>query len=83
MTKSNNSFCSVGVMELRLLSLLILIDCFSCNSYPCLHFESLSNVINQESHVLLVKFGENLPRSFFEILKSPSFHSQDFKISKK
>ena len=27
---------------------------------------------------LFVKFGENLPRSFFEILKSPSFHSGDF-----
>ena len=83
MTKSNDSFCSVGVMELRVLNLLILIDCFLCNSYPCVLFESLSNVINQESHVLFVKFGENLPRSFFEILKSPSFHSRDFKISKK
>ena len=25
-----------------------------------------------------MKFGENLPRSFFETLKSPSFHSGDF-----
>ena len=27
------------------------IDCFLCNSYPCMLFESLSHVINQESHV--------------------------------
>ena len=58
------------------------IDCFLCNSYPCVVIESLSHVVNQESH-LFVKFGENLPRSFFEILKSPSFHSGDFKTSKK
>ena len=37
-------------------------------------FESLSNVMNQESHVFLWnKFGENLPRSFFEIY--PKFPS--------
>ena len=40
-------------MELSLLSLLILIDCFLCNSYPCVIFENLSHVINQESHVYL------------------------------
>ena len=38
-------------MELCLLNLLILIDCFLCNSYPCVLFESLSHVINQESHI--------------------------------
>ena len=27
-TKSHNNYCSVGVMELCLLNLLILIDCF-------------------------------------------------------
>ena len=27
------------------------IDCFLCNSYPCVLLESLSLVINQESHV--------------------------------
>ena len=27
------------------------IDCFLYNSYPCMLFESLSHVINQESHV--------------------------------
>ena len=50
-TKSHNNYCSVGVMELCLLSLLILIDCFLCNSYPCVFFENLSHVIKQESHV--------------------------------
>ena len=55
-------------MELCSLNLLILIDFFLSNSYLCVLFESLSQVINQES-CLFVKFGENLPRSFFEILK--------------
>ena len=41
----------------------MLIDCFLCNSYPCVLFESFSHVINQES-CLFVKFGENLPCSF-------------------
>ena len=50
-TKSHNDYCGVEVVELCLLNLLILIDCFLCNSYPCVLFESLSHVINQESHV--------------------------------
>ena len=45
------------------------IDCFLCNSYPCVLFESLPHVVNQKSR-LFVKFGENLPGSFFEILIS-------------
>ena len=49
--KIRNNYCSVGVVELYLLNLLILIDYFLCNSYPCVLFESLSHVINQESHV--------------------------------
>ena len=48
---SHNSYCSVGVIESCLSNLLILTDCFLCNSYHCVLFESLSNVINQESHV--------------------------------
>ena len=32
---------------------------------------------------LFVKFEENLPRSSFEIMKTPLFHSGDSKISKK
>ena len=37
------------------------IDCFSCNSYPCVLFdsiESLSHVINQESHVYTWNLGK-------------------------
>ena len=34
-TKNHNNYCSVRVIELCLLNLLILIDCFLCNSYPC------------------------------------------------
>ena len=48
---SHNNYCSVGVMEICLLNLLILIDCFLCNSYSCVLIESLPHVINQESHV--------------------------------
>ena len=48
------------------------LDKIFCES--CLLFESLSNVMIQESHVFLWnKFGENLPRSFFEIY--PKFPS--------
>ena len=53
---SHNGYCSVGVMESRLLNLLMLTDCFLCNSYHCVLFESFSNVLNQESHV----YSENL-----------------------
>ena len=66
-------------MELCLLNLLILIDCFLCNSYPCVLFESLSHVINQESHVYSWNLGKiylvyflkfwNLPRLTREISK--------------
>ena len=45
-------------MELRLLNFLILIDCFLWNSYPCVLFESLSQVINQESHVYSWNLGK-------------------------
>ena len=45
-------------MELCLLNLLILIDCVLCNSYPCVLFESLSHVINQESHVYSWNLGK-------------------------
>ena len=48
---SHNSYCSVGVMESCLLNLLMLTDCFLCNSYHCVLFESLPYVLNQESHV--------------------------------
>ena len=47
-------------MDLSLLNLLILIDCFLCNYYTCVLFESLSHVINQESHVYLWNLGKKL-----------------------
>ena len=50
-TKYHNNYCSIGFMELCVLNLLISIDCFCCNSYPCVLFEGLSHVINEESHV--------------------------------
>ena len=58
---------------------MILIDCFLCSSYPCVLFESLPHMINQESHVYswnlrkiyLVHFMKfwNLPRFTRVILK--------------
>ena len=90
--KYHNSYCSVGVMELCLLNLFILIDCFLSNSYPCVLLESLSHVINQESHVYSWNFGKiylvhflkfwNLKISRFSKSQKIS-KSQDFKISKK
>ena len=41
---------------------------FLCNSYPCVLFESLSHVINQESHVYSWNLG-NLPHSFFQLFQ--------------
>ena len=73
-----NNDCSVGVMKLCLINLLILIDCFLCNSYPCVLFESLLHVINQASPIFFVKFGINVPLSFSKILKSPSLHLGNF-----
>ena len=72
-TKSHDNYNSVGVMEFWLLNLLILIG-FCVILVTC---------DKPRITCLFVKFGENLPRSFFEILKSPSFYSGDFKISKK
>ena len=45
-------------MELFLLNLLILSDWFLCNSYPCVLFESLSHVTNQESLVYSWNLGK-------------------------
>ena len=70
-TKNHNNYCSIEVMELRSLNLLIMIDCFLCNSYPCVLFKSLSHVINQESHV----YSWNLWKVYL-------VHFMKFKISK-
>ena len=45
---NNNYKISQKVMELCLLNLLILIDCFLRNSDPYVLFESFSFVINQD-----------------------------------
>ena len=44
--KSHNNYCSVAVMELCLLNLLILGDCFLCSSYHCVLFESFISTRN-------------------------------------
>ena len=49
---------SVWFMESCLSNLLLLIDCFLCNSYPCVVFESFSHVINQESHLYSWNLGK-------------------------
>ena len=80
-TKSHN-YCSVGVMELCLLNLLILTDCFLCNSYPCVLFESLSHVINQESHVYSWNLGKIYLVHFLKIQNLPRFTGEISKFQK-
>ena len=72
-TKYHNNYCSVGVMELCLLNLLILIDCFLCNTYPCVPLESLSHVINQESHVCSWNLGKTYLVHFLKFWNLPRF----------
>ena len=77
--KKRNNYCSVGVTELCSLNSLIMIDCFLCNFYPYVLFESLPHVINQVPHlnswnlgkIYLVHFLKfsNLPRFTREISK--------------
>ena len=80
-TKSHN-YCSVGVMELCLLNLLILTDCFLCNSYPGVLFESLSQVINQESHVYSWNLGKIYLVHFLKIQNLPRFTGEISKFQK-
>ena len=81
-TKSHNNYCKVGVIELRLLNLLILIDCFLCNSSLVCYFRACHMRLTR-NHMFIREIWGNLPHSFFEILKSSSFNSGDFEISKK
>ena len=81
-TKSHNNYCSVGVMELCLLNLLILIDCFLCNSYPCVLFKSLSHVINQESHVYSWNLGKIYLVHFLKFWNVPRFTREISKFQK-
>ena len=81
-TKSHNNYCSIGVMELCLLSLLILIDVFLCNSYPCVLFESLSHVINQDSHVYWWNLGKTYSPYFLKFSNLPRFNREISKFEK-
>ena len=63
-----------------MLHLLILVDCFLCNSYPCVLFESLSHVINQESHVYSWNLGKIYPIHVLKFWNLPRFtRFQNFK----
>ena len=50
-----------------------MIECFLCNSYPCVLFESLAHVINQESHVYSWNLGKILKKWTRQI--DPKFSS--------
>ena len=62
---SHNNYFSVEVMDLCLLNLLILVDWFLCHFYHCVLFESLSHVINQESHVYSWNLGKKFTSFIF------------------
>ena len=81
-TKVHNSYCSVGVMEPCLLNLLIVIDCFLCNTYICVLFESLSHVINQESHVYSWNLGKIYFVHFLKFWNLPCFTREVSKFQK-
>ena len=69
-------------MELYLLNLLILIYCFGCNSYRCVLFESLSHVINQESHVYSSNLGKIYLVNFLKLRNLPRFTREIPKFQK-
>ena len=69
-------------MELCLLDLLVLIDYFLCNSYPCVLFDSLSHVIHQESHVYSWNFGKIYLVYFFKFWNLPRFNREISKFQK-
>ena len=81
-TKSHNNYCRVGVMELCLLNLLILIECFLCHSYPCVLFESLSHMISQESHVYSWNLGKIYLVHFWKLWSLPPFSREVSKFQK-
>ena len=56
-------------MKLCLLNLLIMIG-FLCNSFSCVLFESLSHVINQESHIYSWNLGKIYLVHFFKKVNS-------------
>ena len=69
-------------MELRLLNLLILIDCSLCSSYPCLLFESFSHVINHESHVYSWNLGKIYHVHFLKLWNLLCFTQKNSKFQK-
>ena len=69
-------------MELCLLNLLILIDCFLCNSYPCVLFGRSSQVINQQSHVYSWNLGKIYLVHFLKFWNPPRFTWEISKFQK-
>ena len=69
-------------MELCLLTLLIVIDCFLFNSYPCVLFESSSDVINQEPHVYSWSLGKIYLVHFLKFWNLPRFTREISKFQK-
>ena len=60
-------------MKLRLLDLLILSDCFLCNSYPSVFFETFSHAINQELHAHSWNLGKIYLINFLKSWSLPCF----------
>ena len=91
----NDTYVYISIVITRLFeicstSLVALIRNFPlfCNfpmSMSTNDVEQISNnrVINQESHVYFVKFGINLPHTFFKIFKSPLLCSGRFQTFQK
>ena len=72
------NYCSVGVMDLCLIKFVDIDWLFLCNSCPYVLFESLSHVINQESHVYLWNLGTFIFLNF-EISLVSLWRFQNFK----
>ena len=58
------------------------IDWFLCNSYPCVLFESLWHVINQESHVYSWNLGKIYLVHFLKFWYLPRFTREISKFQK-
>ena len=58
------------------------IDWFLCNSYPCVLFESLWHVINQESHVYSWNLGKIYLVHFLKFWNLPRFTREISKFQK-
>ena len=58
------------------------IDCFLCNFYPCVLFESLWHVINQKSHVYSWNLGKIYLVRFLKFWNLPRFTQKVSKFQK-